>query len=66
MRHDGWAMAHWLVANADRLNVSVVIYRDKIWSARRSPDGWRDYTTPYGNPKDPTLRHLDHVHVEVT
>ncbi len=65
MRHDGWALAHWLVAHADQLDVGVIIYRDKIWSAHRSPEGWRDYTSPYGNPKDPTLRHLDHVHVEV-
>lgn len=66
MRHHGWAVAHWMVANADQLDVNLIIYRDKIWSARRSPEGWRDYTSPYGNPKDPTLRHLDHVHVEVT
>jgi hypothetical protein len=64
-RHEGWALAHWLVAHADRLDVGVIIYRDKIWSAARSPEGWRDYTSPYGNPKDPTLRHLDHIHVEV-
>lgn len=65
MRHHGWALAHWLVANADQLDVGIIIYRDKIWSARRSPEGWRDYTSPYGDPKDPTLRHLDHIHVEV-
>ena len=65
MRHRGWALAHWLVAHADQLDVGVIIYRDRIWSARRSPEGWRDYTSPYGNPKDPTLRHLDHIHVEV-
>jgi hypothetical protein len=64
-RHDGWAMAHWLVANADALDVSIVIYRDKIWSARRSPEGWRDYVSPFGDPKDPTQRHMDHIHVEV-
>lgn len=64
-RHDGWAVAHWLVAHADRLDIGVIIYRDKIWSARRSPEGWRDYTPPYGDPKDPTLRHLDHIHAEV-
>ncbi len=64
-RHDGWAMAHWLVANADELDVSLVIYRDKIWSAYRSPEGWRDYTSPFGDPDDPTQRHLDHIHVEV-
>lgn len=64
-RHEGWAMAHWMVANADELDASVVIYRDKIWSARRSPEGWRDYVPPFGDPDDPTLRHMDHIHVEV-
>ena len=64
-RHNGWMVAHWLVANADRLDVSLVIYRDHIWSARRSPEGWRDYVSPFGDPKDPTQRHLDHIHVEV-
>lgn len=64
-RHEGWAMAHWLIAHADALDVSVIIYRDKIWSARRSPEGWRDYVSPFGDPNDPTQRHLDHIHVEV-
>ena len=52
-RRHGWALAHWLVANADRLDVGVIIYRDQIWSARRSPEGWRDYVSPFGDPKDP-------------
>ena len=65
-RRSGWAMAHWLVANADELDVGIIIYRDKIWSAWRSPEGWRDYVSPFGDPKDPTQRHLDHIHVEVT
>jgi hypothetical protein len=42
-----------------------VIYDDQIWSARRSDEGWRPYTHPSGNTTDPTLRHLDHVHVDV-
>lgn len=61
----GWALAHWLVAHADRLDVAVVIYDDHIWSARRSPEGWRSYTSPFGDPTNPVERHLDHVHVEV-
>jgi hypothetical protein len=65
MRGEGWRLAHWLVANADRLDVAILIYRDRIWSARRSPEGWRDYTSPFGDPKDPVQRHLDHIHVEV-
>ena len=65
-RYGGWAMAHWLVAHADELDVGIIIYRDKIWSAWRSPEGWRDYVSPFGDPHDPTQRHLDHIHVEVT
>jgi hypothetical protein len=64
-RRAGWALARWLVAHADRLDVAVLIYDDQIWSARRSPEGWRDYTSPFGDPDDPVQRHLDHVHVEV-
>ena len=30
---DGWALAHWLVANADRLAIATVIYDDHLWSA---------------------------------
>jgi len=61
----GWALAHWLVVNADRLGVATVIYDDRIWSARRSAEGWRDYRHPSGETRDPVLRHLDHVHVDV-
>jgi hypothetical protein len=61
---EGWAAAHWLVAHAERLGVSVVIYDDKIWSARRGAEGWRDYRHPSGSTTD-TDRHLDHVHVDV-
>ncbi len=61
---EGWAAAHWLVANAQRLGVAVVIYDDKIWSARRGAQGWRDYRHPSGSTTD-TDRHLDHIHVDV-
>lgn len=61
----GWRLANWTVANAERLGVSVVIYRDRIWTARRSVQGWRDYRFRGANPDSPVNRHLDHVHVEV-
>jgi hypothetical protein len=61
---EGWAAAHWLVAHAERLGVAVVIYDDKIWSARRGAQGWRDYTHPSGSTTV-TDRHLDHIHVDV-
>ena len=61
---EGWAAAHWLVAHADRLGIAVVIYDDKIWSARRGAEGWRDYQSPSGDTSV-TDRHLDHIHVDV-
>lgn len=61
----GWHLANWLVANAARLGVRTVIYRDMIWTARRSSQGWRDYRYSGSNPDNPTNRHLDHVHVDV-
>lgn len=60
----GWALAHYLVANAKRLDVTTVIYDDRIWTAARSSAGWRDYDAPSG-ANQRTLRHLDHVHVDV-
>lgn len=62
----GWAMASYLVAQADRLGVAHVIFDDRIWTAGDlSENGWRDYDpgeTP-GNRK--ILEHRDHVHVDV-
>ena len=63
-REAGWVLANWLAANAGRLEVAVVIFDDRIWSSRRSAEGWRPYTNPDGGT-DPISRHLDHVHVDV-
>lgn len=62
----GWAIAYYLVAQADRLEIEHVIYDDLIWSAgRRSEEGWRDYD-PGDTPGDRAiLEHRDHVHVDV-
>lgn len=62
----GWAWAQYLVAHADRLRIQTVIFDDKIWTAGRSSgDGWRPYTPPQRAGDPDTLRHLDHVHVDV-
>lgn len=63
-RAQGWTVANWLVANAERLEIAVIIFDDRIWSARRSSQGWRPYSNPTG-ASDPISRHLDHVHVDV-
>ncbi len=62
----GWALAQYLVARAELLGIRTIIFSDKIWtSGGRSDSGWRDYTTPDRPGNKDTLRHLDHVHVDV-
>lgn len=65
-KRKGWAIAQYLVAHADRLDVHHVIFDAKIWSAGgRSAEGWRDYD-PGDRPGDrAVLEHRDHVHVDV-
>ena len=62
----GWAIASYLVAQADRLGIGHVIFDDRIWTAgATSEDGWRDYD-PGDTPGDrKILEHRDHVHVDV-
>lgn len=59
----GWAMAHWAVANAARLDIRTVIFDDRVWTAGR--DGWRDYDPPSSSGDRKILEHRDHVHIDV-
>lgn len=64
----GWAIAAYLVAHADRLDISTVIYDGRIWTASRSDQGFRDYSPPSSSDDAKTqriLEHRDHVHVDV-
>jgi hypothetical protein len=62
----GWAIAYYLVAQADRLRIEHVIFDDMIWtSGRRSEDGWRDYDPGDAKGDRAVLEHRDHVHVDV-
>jgi hypothetical protein len=62
----GWALAQYLVARADTLKIRTVIFSDRIWTAgSKSDNGWRTYTPPNSPGNQDTLRHLDHVHVDV-
>jgi hypothetical protein len=64
-RH-GWAIAQYLVAQADRLDIDHVIFDRRIWSAGRASErGWRRYDAPDGPGRRATLEHRDHVHVDV-
>jgi len=63
-RTRGWAMAQYVVAQADRLGIATVIYDDRIWKAGRD-DEWRDYGPPSSSGDQTILEHRDHVHVDV-
>jgi hypothetical protein len=65
-RQRGWAIAQYLVAQADRLVIEHVIFDDRIWTAgSRSDEGWRDYDPPARSGDPAILEHRDHVHVDV-
>ncbi|HCB07008.1 MAG TPA: hypothetical protein DEQ43_22640 [Nocardioides bacterium] len=65
-RTRGWAIAAYLVSQADRLSIRTVIFDDRIWtSGSRSGDGWRDYDPPERSGDPAILEHRDHVHVDV-
>lgn len=67
-RDRGWAVAQYLVAHAQRLEVSTVIFDGRIWTARRAGEGWRDYeVSSRGRSRETVavLEHRDHVHVDV-
>ena len=66
----GWAVAQYLVANADRLSIDHVIFDGRIWtSGARSEEGWRTYTPDVDSDASAETRaileHRDHVHVDV-
>ena len=62
----GWAVAQYLVAQADRLDIQHVIFDKRIWtSGRRSRQGWRDYDPGSRAGNRVILEHRDHVHVDV-
>ena len=62
----GWALAHYLVAHADRLQIKTVIYDGRIWSEGiRSEQRWRQYDPPSRSGARAILEHRDHVHVDV-
>ena len=61
-RAQGWAMAEWLIAHADALGISYVIWDGRIWTG----SGWRPYTGGgVYNPRHPTGGHFDHIHISV-
>ena len=66
-RKRGWAIASYLIAQADRLSINTLIFDDRIWHAgSRSGDGWTNYDVPQSSGGNRSiLEHRDHVHVDV-
>ncbi|MDQ3627793.1 MAG: hypothetical protein M3419_03090 [Actinomycetota bacterium] len=62
---DGWALAQYLVARAAALEIRTVIFDERIWTARRSAEGWRAYEVSSSSGDQDILLHRDHVHVDV-
>jgi hypothetical protein len=63
----GWAIASYLVGQADRLGIATVIFDDRVWRVGSSAEGWQDYRVPEGSRGDRSiLEHRDHVHVDVS
>ncbi len=56
----GYAIAEWATANAERLGIMYVIYRQRIWDIRTG-GGWESME----DRGSVTANHYDHVHISV-
>lgn len=57
----GYDIANWAKANAKRLGIDYIIYRQHIWNPARAREGWRQMPDRGGL----TANHYDHVHISV-
>jgi len=57
----GYAIAAWAQANASRLGIMYIIYRQRIWDIRMASSGW----VPMEDRGSITANHYDHVHISV-
>ncbi|QKG22917.1 hypothetical protein ACTIVE_4558 [Actinomadura verrucosospora] len=57
----GYSIANWAKANAARLGIDYIIYRQHIWNPSRAREGWRQMPDRGGL----TANHYDHVHISV-
>ncbi|MEU6720669.1 lytic transglycosylase domain-containing protein [Nonomuraea sp. NPDC046802] len=57
----GDAIAAWAQANANRLGIYYIIWKQRIWNPRYADQGWR----PMGDRGTITENHFDHVHISV-
>ena len=57
----GYAIAHWAQANAAKLGIMYIIYRQHIWDIRMASAGW----VMMPDRGSITANHYDHVHISV-
>ena len=57
----GYDIAAWAQANASRLGIMYIIYRQRIWDVRMASSGW----VPMADRGSITANHYDHVHISV-
>jgi len=57
----GYQITAWAQANASRLGIMYMIYRQKIWDIRMASAGW----VPMADRGSITANHFDHVHISV-
>jgi hypothetical protein len=57
----GSQIAAWAQANASRLGIMYIIYRQRIWDIRMASAGWQ----PMADRGSITANHFDHVHISV-
>jgi hypothetical protein len=57
----GYAIAAWAQANASRLGIMYIIYRQRIWDVRMASSGW----VAMPDRGSITANHFDHVHISV-
>lgn len=60
-RSTGDKLAAYAQANAADLDVTYIIWRQRIWSVDRADEGWR----PMPDRGSATANHLDHVHISL-
>ena len=58
---EGYDIAAWAQANASRLGIMYIIYRQRIWDIRMASSGW----VPMEDRGSITANHYDHVHISV-
>jgi hypothetical protein len=57
----GFDITAWAQANASRLGIMYIIYRQRIWDVRMASSGW----VPMEDRGSITANHYDHVHISV-